>query len=260
MITIIGTIKIGNWRDKYFLRSLKSVKPIAHLLSWQLNIAGERREEARDLVSGRWSDALITVDDNITCTYDLISTQIASLSDNALIYPWVEDVWFMCPHVNMFLYVLDRFTQSEAEVMSTSHLITVWEEGYLRTPLVENKFYSEYLIDLPSQEQIWESYPNSYWVISVPSLFKVGLFREVLKHQKECLSRSCKPGGLELQPDVAKQFLKERSFIRLVPHFHIFREVVGFQGPPSRCVIWHEACETMDLRDHGGMFGGFPKK
>lgn len=260
MITVVGTIKISDWRDEYFVRSLKSVRPIANLLSWRLNIAGKKREEARDQVVKRWTNALITNDDNETCTYDLISAQLEDLSDDALVYPWVEDVWFVCPHVNMFLYILDKFIQSKAEVMITSHLVTVWKERHFVKPIVEDKFYSEHLIDLPTQELIWKNVSNPYWTISIPSLFKVGLFRELLQHQKEHLSQSYKPGGLELPPDTAEQFLKERSFIRLVPHFHVFREVVGFQDPPIRCIIWYEAREAMDLRDHGGKFGGFPKE
>lgn len=255
-ITVVGTTQTHGC--KYFLRGLKSVMPIADLLSWHLNIAGERRGCTRDLVKKRWDDALITTDDNKKCTYDLISAQLESLPDDALVYPWTEDVWFVCPHIDLFLYVLDKFIQSQAEVMPASHLITVWEEQGLRTPVVSNRFYSEYLIDLPSQEQVWEELPGSYWVISIPSIFKIGLFREVVEYQKEDLSQSCKPHGLELPPEAAKGFLADRSFIRLVPHFHVFREVVDFAHPPRRCLDWYEACEMVDLRDFGGKFGGFP--
>lgn len=260
MITVVGTIQIGDWRYPFFIHSLKSVAPIAHLLSWRLNIAGEKRKVARGLILRQWANALITTDDNKTCTYDLMSAQLASLSDDALVYPWVEDVWFVCPHVNLFLHVLDKFIQSRAEVMPVSHLVTLWEEQCLRIPIVDNRFYSEYLIDLPSQEQIWGERPESYWAVSIPSIFKVGLLREVVEYKKEHLSQSYSPHGLELQPEDAKGFLADRSFVRLVPHFHVSREVVGSKKRPRRCVGWHEACGTIHLRDAGDVFGGFPRE
>lgn len=260
MITVVGTIQIGDWRNEYLSRSLKSVAPIADLLTWRLNIAGEKRQEARDLIVKQWDSALVTTDDNETCTYDLVSAQLDSLPDDALVYPWIEDVWFVCPHIGLFLYVLGKFVQSRAEVMPVSHLISVWEEQYLRTPTISDRFYSEYLIDLLSQGQIWKVLPGAYWVISVPSIFKVGLLRDVVEYQKERLSQSCRPHGLELPSDVARKFLVDRSFIRLVPHFHIFREVLGSQNPPRRCIGWHDACVMMDLRDHGCMFGGSPER
>jgi len=259
MITVVGTIKICDWRNEYFSRSLISVKPIAHLLSWQLNIAGEKREEARDLVLAQWDNASITVDDNETCTYDLMSAQLAQLPDDALVYPWVEDMWFVCPHVNLFLYVLDKFIHSKAEIMPVSHLVTVWDEQCLRATIMADMFCSEYLIEPPSQEQIWKDFPNSYWIISVSSIFKAGLLRDVLEHQKERLSKSCKPRGLELSPETARDFLADRSFIRLVPHFHVFREVVGFHDHSPRCIIWQEAYDMVDLRDYGGIFGASPQ-
>lgn len=258
MITVVGTIQIGLWRYPFFVHSLKSIAPIAHLLSWRLNIAGEKRKIARDLILKQWANALITTDDNSTCTYDLISAQLASLPGDALVYPWIEDVWFVCPHVNLFLYILDEFVRSQAKVMPVSHLVTLWEEQHLRTPIVSNRFYSEYLIDLPSQERIRRDYPDSYWVISIPSIFKACLLREVVEYKKEHLSQSHSPHDLELQPGDAGGFLADRSFIRLVPHFHIFREVVGSKKRPRRCVGWHEARGIIHLRDAGDMFGGFP--
>jgi len=261
MITVVGTIKTGDYKSEYFPRSLKSVTPIAHLFSsWRLNIAGRAREESRDLVMKQWDDVLITTDDNETCTYDLVSAQLEPLPDDALVYPWIEDMWFVCPHIDLFLYVLGKFIQSRAEAMPVSHLISVWEEQHLRTPITSDRFYSEYLIDLPSQERIWEPRPNTYWPISISSIFKAGLLRDVVECQKERLSQSCRPHGLELPPDAARRFLAGRSFVRLVPHFHVFREVIGRRDPPRRCISWREACDAVDLRDLGARLGGFPER
>jgi len=259
-ITVVGTIKTGDYKSEYFPRSLKSVTPIAHLLSWRLNIAGGDREKSRNLVMKQWDDVLITTDNNKTCTYDLVSAQLESLPDDALVYPWIEDVWFVCPHIDLFLYVLDKFIQSRAEAMPVSHLISVWEEQHLRTPITSDRFYSESLIDLSGQEQVWKVFPKAYWIISIPSIFKAGLFREVLEYRKECLSQSYTPHGLELPSDVAREFLIDRSFIRLVPHFHVFREVIGLREPPRRCISWREACDAVDLRDTGARLGGSPEK
>lgn len=251
-ITVVGTIKIDGWRDRYFSYSLKSVMPIAGLLSWRLNIAGTNRESARDAVKKRWDDVLITTDDNETCTYDLLSTQLASLPDDALVYPWVEDMWFVCPRIDLFSCVLDKFIHSEAEVMPVSHLVAVWEEEHLRTAITSNRFYSEYLIDLPSQERVLECLPGAYWAVSISSIFKIRLLRDVVEHQREYLSSSHQPHGLELPPERARAFLVDRSFIRLVPHFHVFREVIASGGLPRRCISWGEATKMLELYDLRG--------
>lgn len=258
MITVISTIRINEYRKDYFAHSLTSISPIASLLSWRLNIAGEHRQWACDLIGERWDNTHVTLDDNETCSYDLFVEQLAPLPDDALVYPWTEDTWFVCPYAPLFLHVLDRLIHSRAEVMPVSHLLTVWKENALRPAITATDFYLEYLVDLNSQERVWETLPDAYWTISTMSIFKVALLRESIESNREVLLNSCRPHGFELPPDAARKFLAGRSFIRLVPLFHVFREAIGELSFPARCMDIPRALAMIKLRDEGDKFGDYP--
>jgi len=250
MITIVGTIQVGVQRSVYFQPSLHSIQPISDLFSsWRLNIAGEKREWARSLIGKYWDDAIVTLDDNEASTYELITAQLQSLKDNDLAYTWIEDVWFVCEKPGRFRSLLDNFIRSQAAVMSVSHLLTVWSEPSFRTPIPSTSDYYECEIDLPGQERVWKDHPAGYYLVSIPSIFKVGFLRRVIEHQKLHLVDSHTPRNLEITPTTGLDFLRKGSFVRMVPRFHVFREVIAGPHCPPRCTPYWQTLKFIEERN-----------
>lgn len=249
-ITVIGTIQIGVWRSKFFLPSLNSVQPVADLFgAWRLNIAGEKRKWAQTLVEERWDDTIITLDDNEATTYELVVKQLESLEANSLVYPWIEDMWFVCGDGERFRRLLDNFKESQASVMVVSHLLSVWGEPGIRIPLTSTCDYHEYEIEPHSQKRIWKLHPKGCYLVSAPSIFKVGFLRRVIEHQKDQLMSSHRPHDLEIKPPRGLEFLRKGNFIRMVPRFHVFREVIAAPRCPPRCIPYRQALELIERRN-----------
>lgn len=254
-LSIIGSIKVDSrLRKKLFTYSLASLESVSSLLSWQLNIVGKYANFARKAISevqlptvDRDKDRLVTINDD-SSYYQIIKNQIKNSESNLLFF-WQEDHWFLCPQKNLFLYLLDEFSKSKAEILTISHLITSWE-AKRHLPIVKDSYlYKEYRVDFRSQKELWQKYPKAY-LTGIPAIYKKALALEILEFNKPYLSNSKLPYGYELDSKRGRDFLKNRSFIEMIPKFHIFREVFRFK-PEKRAITMKEALQILKLREKG---------
>jgi hypothetical protein len=247
-ISIIGSIKIDSrHRKKLFVHSLQSLKPISSLLCWRLNIIGKYADFARKNILNSYGDSVITVDD-ATSNYELLKDQIQKSESNIILF-WQEDHWFLCPNKNLFLYLLQKFIESKAEILTISHLTISWEAKCL-LPVVSDKYlYKEYLVNLTSQQEIWKRWPEAY-LTGIPAIYKRNIAIEILEITKPLLENSNKPGGYELYGKKAREFLQKRSFIEMIPTFQVFREVFRF-NKEERAIDMKKALQIIKLRDDG---------
>ena len=245
-LSLIGSVKIDSrWRKKLFIYSLFSLGPILPLLSWRLNIVGKYASFAKKEIFNLDKNALITIDDD-SSYYNIIKSQIQN-SESNLVFFWQEDHWFLCSNNNLFLYLLSEFQKSEAEVLTISHLMSSWEVK-LSLPIVKNNYlYKEYRVDKDSQKKVWERYPAAYSV-GIPAIYKKGIALEILEFNKPYLINTKNPHEYELDRKKGEEFLQKRSFIEMIPTFHVFREIFRFQKV-KRAINIKEAFQILKLRE-----------
>lgn len=252
-LIVVGSIKIDSrFRRKLFMHNLASLNPISSLLSWNLNIVGKYADFAGQQITKRYSHAFITIDDN-SSYYELVKTQISLLDNQApepLLFFWMEDHWFLCPNKSLFLYLLDEFEQSKAEILTVTHLITSWHRKHVHKLITNKHLYKEYLVDLSSQRGLWKRWPQAY-LTGIPTIYKKGIATEILEINRSILENSKKPGGYELHGEKAVEFLRRKSFIEMIPTFHVFREIFKKVSPGARGVNMDDALKILRLRVKG---------
>ena len=224
-IYIIGSIKIDSWwRKKLLINNLISLAPVSSIFLWNFNIVGKYSDDVKKEIIKRYSEAAITTD-NESSYYDVVKKQIALLPQDpkTSVFFLLEDHWFVCPHKNIFFYLLEEFYNSKADVLRITHLIELWgrESAYKIT--ADKPLYKEYLIDSEALKNLWQKHPGAY-ITSMPGIFKKEFAIDLLENNKSLLN-SKKPGGFELYGQKAGEFLAKRSFITMVPTLHVFREV-----------------------------------
>ncbi len=247
-IYIVGSIKIDSWwREKLFINNLVSLAPVSSLFFWNVNIVGKYRDSIRREISNRYKEANITFDDALSY-YELVKKQIIYLPQdpNTLLFFFMEDHWFICPHKNVFLYLLEAFYHSTSDVLRVTHLTEIWERENAYTVVADKPLYKEYFIDSKVLKNLWQKYPGSY-IISLPGIFKKEFALELLENNKPLL-QSKKPGGFELYGKKAEEFLTKRSFITMVPTTHVLREIF-WVNQDERAMDASKASKIIMLRD-----------
>lgn len=252
-LIVIGSIKINSrFRRKLFMHNLASLELISSLFSWNFNIVGRYAEFARSEITKRYSHASITIDDD-SSLYEIVKTQISALENQgpeALLFFWQEDHWFLCPNKNLFLYLLDEFEQSKAEILTVTHLITSWHRKHVHKLITNKHLYKEYLVDLSSQKELWKRWPKSY-LTGIPTIYKKDIATEILETNRPIIENSKKPGVYELHGEKAVEFLRKRSFIEMIPTVHVFREVFKKVGSGARGINMDDALRILELRVKG---------
>lgn len=250
-IYIVGSIKIDSkWRKRLFKYNLFSIEPISSLISWNFNIAGKYADLARQEIIKRYPQARITSNDDASY-YHIVKAQLSAFtgqrSDLPLFF-WQEDHWFICPDKNLFLYLLNEFKKSKADILRISHLVDVWESHYVHNMITNKYLYKEYLIDLDSQREFFRKNPDST-LTSLPGIYKKDIALGILENNKSLLENKKNSKGFELSGKKAGEFSAKRSFIEMVPTFHVFREVSRF-NQEQRAMNMKEALQIIRLREN----------
>lgn len=249
-IYIVGSIKIDSkWRKKLFINNLTSLEPISSLIFWNFNIDGKYAEFSRREIMKRYNDVNITVDGE-SSYYQLIKAQISGVNaqyPESLLFFWQEDHWFICPHKDLFLYLLDKFQKSKAEKLTITHLVELWEHKRIHKLISDKPLYKEYLVSLDSQRRLWNQYPGSY-LTTLPTIYKKGMANEILEMNKDILENSKKSKNFELHDKRAVLFLSKRNFIEMIPNFHVLREVFRF-NQEQRAMNMKQALQMIRLRE-----------
>lgn len=246
---IVGSIKIDSyWKKTLFLKNLCSLEPISTFLFWNMNVVGKYNNDIRKEILKRYGASDITFDD-ASSYYEVVKKQISSIAQkdsNPLLFFLMEDHWFICPHKNLFLYLLEEFCNSKADILRITHLVEIWERENAYKLIVDKPLYKEYFIDPSVLKNLWLKYPGAY-ITSLPGIFKRGFALELLENNKSLL-HSKKPGGFELYGKKAEEFLMKRSFITMVPTCHILREVF-WVNQDERAMDVRKAFKIIKLRD-----------
>jgi len=255
MITIIGTTKIDTKeRLHHVFYNLWSLAPIHDMFTCRLNVAGQYGQQVTKLLSRVFGDDGITTYDDTLSIYDLLIQQLTGLGENDVVFLWQEDHWFICSHVGLFYAVFDQFLSNDVDVLAATHSIPNWERvlPYM-TKLQRNVLYSTCLLDLAGQERVWRDHPGSF-VTGIPEFYKVKFVRRLMDHQKDYMRTTPLPQPCELAPYRGCSFLQKHSFVKIVPHFHLFREVWWGKGVPPRRIdiAWEIAIDLIKLRDNHG--------
>mgnify|MGYP001578779905 CR=1 FL=1 len=247
-VYIVGSIRVNSWlRKMFFVSNLKSLKSVSSLFYWNFNIVGKYADSVRKEILKKYPEAKVTYD-NESSYYALIKKQISAVGKNpkTLLYFLMEDHWFVCPHKNVFFYLLEKFYNSKADVLRITHLTELWEHEKEYAVTVDKPLYKEYLTDLKVLKKLWSKYPGSY-IVSIPGIFKKEFALRLLENNKSLL-QSKKPGGFELFGQKAEDFLTKRSFITMVPTIHVLREVF-WVNQDKRAMDASKALKIITLRD-----------
>ena len=253
-LDILGTIKIDNQeRKQHLLHNLCSMEPILPLLRWRLNIVGQFAQFAKAEIAKRCPEWITT--DNNTPTYHLQRAQMNALSKDAWVFMWQEDHWFLCPHVNLFLYLLGQAAKLDVDVLTVTHMTTSWTNKRWLDVIEDNPLYTVYEVNEKTQARVWEKHPGGY-LSGVPAIYRWRFANTVLEFKKAHMSSTTKP-EFELSPGWGERFLKQHSFTEMIPKFHVFREVFSANKHP-RSVSMANALKWLELRETGDIFGGHP--
>lgn len=248
-IYIIGSIKINSWLRKiFFIRNIQSLESVSSLFSWNFNIVGKYKNYICKEILKRNKEAVITFDDK-SSYYEIVKKQISFVNEkenNPLLFFLLEDHWFVCPHKNLFFYLLEEFQNSKADVLRITHLTEFWERENTYNLIVDKPLYKEYLIDSIALKNLWQKYPGAY-ITSLPGIFKKAFALELLENNKSILN-SRKPRGFELYGEKAEEFLNKRSFITMAPNFHVLREIFCV-NQDERAIDAKKALKIIKLRD-----------
>ena len=254
MLDILGTIKIDNQeRKQHLLHNLRSMEPILPLLRWRLNIVGRFAQFAKAEIARRCPEHITT--DNSAPTYHLQRAQMNAVSRDAWVFMWQEDHWFLCPHVNLFLYLLGQAAKLDVDVLTVTHMTTSWTNKRWLDVIEDNSLYTVYEVNERAQARVWEKYPGGY-LSGVPAIYRWRFANAVLEFKKDHMSSTTKP-EFELSPGWGERFLKGHWFTEMIPKFHVFREVFAVNKHP-RSVSMANALKWLELRETGDIFGGHP--
>lgn len=258
MINIVGTIKIDNTeRRQMFAHNLESMRPIAHLLRWRLNIAGCHAVWARDMIASRWKDIEITFGDDLP-TYHRQRRQMDLLPPNSNVFLWQEDHWFLCPHPPLFLHLWEAYKRSGADVLTITHLTVSWGRKHLLPIVLNTDLFTLRHVDSETQRDVWAQYPGAF-LTGVPAIYRWEFANDILEFRRDIMSKAAIPNfELSANAEEGPKFLRSRSFTELIPKFHVFREVAKGSGRhPASCDM-DNAAVWLALRDRGDMHGGYP--
>jgi len=249
-LSVIGSIKIDSWmRKRLFSHSLRSLKPIAPFLAWNMNIVGKYAEVAKKEIIDLYKDAVLNSDDT-NSYYQIIKNQVSTSQNESILF-WQEDHWFVCPNKNLFTYLLEEFTNSKAEILTVSHLVSSWETKPLLPIVKDDALYKEYEVSLVSQNNIWEKHPTAY-VTGIPAIYKKQIAEDILEFNKPDIFNSKNPHGFEIDRQKGERFLAKRGFIEMVSSAHIFREVFRFYQN-ERSLPMKKALAILKLREEGNL-------
>jgi len=257
-LSVVGSVKIGSrWRKKLFVHNLESLRPISSLLSWRVNIVGKYADFAKKQILDFYKDAEVTTDDD-SSYYEVTKNQLQKSKNDTILF-WEEDNWFLCQDGSFFMYLLSEFNKSEAEVLSISHLTGSWNRKIFLPKLRDEYLYKEYKVDKDSQKKVWEKFPTAY-VTEVSAIYKKDLAMQVLEFNKPYLLNKKDAHQYEIDRKKGEKFLENRSFIEMVPAFHVFREVFRF-NTYQRIIDIREALLILKLREgqNRSEFGLWPK-
>lgn len=249
-IYIVGSIKIDSpLRKKFFLNNLNSLKTVSDLFSWNFNIVGKYADVCANEVKKRYGQSVIT-NDNISPYYEVVKKQLDSFneSEDQILFFLQEDHWFICPHKNLFLYLVEEFKKSSAKVLRITHLTEFWKKGSAFNLINHNALYNEYEINIQGYNNVLKMDPLGY-VTSLPGIFKRSIAKEFLDHNKELLSKQKGSVNFELYGKKAEEFLQKQSIITMVPTFHVLREVF-MVNEFERSMDAKKALEIINLRDN----------
>ena len=248
-IYIVGSVKINSWLRKIlFINSLQSLNSVSSLFYWNFNIVGKYAKSCHKEILKHYKDVLIT-NNNESTYYEIVKKQIFQIDkneNNSFLFFLMEDHWFVCPHKNLFFYLLEEFYNSKADVLRITHLLELWQREHAYTVMTNKPLYKEYLMDSSTIKNLWHKYPWAY-IISLPGIFKKEFAVELLENNKSLLN-SKKPGGFELYGKKAEEFLAKRSFITMVPTVHVLREVFWI-NQDERAIDVKKALKIITLRD-----------
>ena len=245
-IYIVGSVKINSWLRKiFFINSLESLNSVSSLFYWNFNIVGKYAAPIRKEISKRYNQAVVTSND-ASSYYEVVKKQISSVNEKDLLFFFMEDHWFVCPHKNVFFYLLEEFKNSKADVLRITHLFEIWQRENAYKVVASKYLFKEYFIDSNVLKNLWHKYPVAY-IISLPGIFKKEFAVELLENNKSLL-KSKKPGGFELYGKKAEEFLAKRSFITMVPTVHVLREVFLI-NQDERAIDVKKALKIITLRD-----------
>lgn len=245
-IYIVGSLKVNSLSRKFFfLKNLDSLKTLGDTLAWEFNIVGKYSRACAREIKKIYSATNISNDDT-SSYYEIIKNQIYFLPQDAILFFLLEDHWFVCPHKNLFFYLLEEFCNSKADVLRITHLTELWKRENAYDVAVKKHLYKEYITNSNVLKNLWQKHPGAY-LISLPGIFKKGFVLELLEHNKTIL-QSKKPGGFELYGKKAEEFVAQRSFITMVPAFHVLREVF-WVNQDERAMDARKAFKIIKLRD-----------
>lgn len=226
-VYITGSIKINSrLRKWFFVQNIKSLALVSELFSWHFNIVGKYAADCKNYILEIWPDAVIT-SDNDSFYYQVVRGQIdllGHLPKDAILFFLQEDHWFICPHRQLFFYLLEEFAASQAEVLRITHLTEFWKNPGIFSSLKKNQLFTEYVIDSAGHGRLCQINVSGY-VTSLPGIFKKSFIEDLLENNKPLIERAKGSIGFELFGERAKAFLQKRSFIQMVPSFHVLREV-----------------------------------
>lgn len=249
-IPIVGSIKIDSpLRKRFFIQNLESLKTVSYLFSWNFNIVGKFGDFCAEAVKKRYGQAVIT-NDNMSSYYEVVKKQISSLdsSKDQILFFLQEDHWFICPHKNLFLYLLEEFEKSKARALRITHLTEFWKKESAFNLTFENPLYKEYEINSENYYKLIKVDPSGY-ITSLPGIFKKSIANEILEHNKALLGKEKGSVNFELYGKQAEEFLNKGSFITMVPIFHVLREVF-LVNEFERSMDAKKAIAIIKLRDN----------
>jgi len=222
------------------------------LFEWKLNIAGPYRDAVKSIIGESWDISAVTLDNDKMSTYQLLTRQTEGLSPTDMVFLWQEDHWFVCPSTPLFLFLLDKFESSGIDSFDVTHGIPNWERVIPYFSHVEDhRLYTVCQMDLIAQKRVWEKSPGSF-VTGIPSIYKMSFFHDIMDVNRTGLSSTTAPLYCEMDAEHGRRLLEKRDFTKLIPTFHILREVYWGDEPvpPRRIdVSYYDALEIIRLRD-----------
>lgn len=231
------------------MRAIESLAPVRDLFSWKLNIVGQHAQSCRDILVPIFEEVEITHDD-VTPTYFLQRRQMDIMEHRNPVITWQEDHFFICPHQNLFRYLCSHFLDSDADVLTITHLMTSWQTKPLLARTWAKYLYRIYAVTAYGQEKVWQHYPGAF-LTGCPAIYKWGLASDILEFKKEHMSQTRLP-EFELDAIQGKLFLQQRSFREMIPTFHVFREVeqeAHSERARERTIPEHVAMSWIRKRD-----------
>lgn len=247
-VPVVGSIKIDSYlRKRLFILNLEALKTVSGLFSWNFNMVGKYAPDCALEIKKRYPGAVVT-HDNASSYYQVVKSQVDSYQDpDTVLFFLQEDHWLVCPHKNLFLYLLREFAGSKAQVLRMTHLTEFWEKARAFKVISENELHKEYLMDTAGYQELLGIDPLGY-ITSLPGIFKKSFVSELLENNKSLIDKARHSVHFELYGQKAREFLAKRSFITMAPTFHVLREVFLI-NQEERAMDAKKALAIITLRD-----------